>query len=175
MRTTAREDWWIRWANSASIYVLILCIFLISGLSVVDVAVTPLNRQISDDTEIPIDLYRALVAIFYFSGFLWMLSEWYTEELVWDRRQHNVAHNFMSVFTITLIILIYTATQPQGFFMFIVLFTLVYLPSTALFLLHWIYEKGHTGSMRFAPLGLFTTYTFPSPETTPAQSSSSQS
>lgn len=165
MRTTVKEDWWIRSANAVSIYVLILCILLISGLSIVDVAVTPLNRQITDSTEIPINLYRTLVAVFYFSGFVWMLSEWYTEELAWGREQHNIAHNFMSLYIVTLAVLIYTATQPQGFFIFVTLFTLIYLPSTLLFVLHWIYEKGRLGPPRSAPLGLFSTYSTPAPET----------
>lgn len=160
MRTSKSEDWIIVWLNYVSVYVLMLCIFIVFVFTVTDVVTTDLMSQVIDNTEIPISLYKIVFAFFYIFGFIWMISEWYIGKTKNEETRHNVAHNFLSLFITTLVVLIYTMTQNTGFYIFAVFFSIIYFSAVILLIFHRILLHDFSSPNYHwinAPLGLFRT------------------
>lgn len=164
MRSSHNDDWIVRRINTSCIYVLLFGIFLNSVLVITDIFSSDLISQLTDATEIPTNVYRVLIISFFVVGFTWIVTEWYLGR--WNRlkKRHNIAHNFLSLFITIFVIAIYTETQSTGVFLYMVLFTLVFLPAAVMFVLHWIYTRQINFGVEFkkyvripSPLGLFDT------------------
>lgn len=119
---------YILWVSKITSIINVAAIGALSLLSFVEIGVSDDVDIVQGIAEIPRAVYVVLVAILFFSSFVWFMSEWFLQR--WNRYKirHNLGYFYFVMIVTTFALLVVQIAIGRALEDFITMFPLFYLP-----------------------------------------------